>query len=153
MVLNKYDEVEKEAIECRLFSIKPHFVDLILKGKKKVELRKGFCNGKRGDKCFIYVTSPIKQIIGYFTIAYCINDTTANIWKRVNGIAGVNKQGFFEYYANNKEASAIFFDKLIFFKQPLDWEKLNERFKLMPPQSYYQIRGDLADYLERQRCI
>ena len=50
-----------------LLSIKPQYVKLIFKGIKKYELRKSIFKQKV-KRAYIYATSPVKRIVGTFTI-------------------------------------------------------------------------------------
>ena len=47
-----------------LMSIKPKFAQLILQGKKTVEIRRTNIKATKGDKVAIYASSPQKQIVG-----------------------------------------------------------------------------------------
>lgn len=48
-----------------LLSLKPKYAEMILSGKKTVELRKRWAN-KEVDKVWIYATEPVGKILGYF---------------------------------------------------------------------------------------
>jgi type I restriction enzyme S subunit len=52
-----------------LLSIKPQYVDEIVKGNKKYEFRKKIFKKKdEVQEIYIYSTSPVKKIIGYFNL-------------------------------------------------------------------------------------
>jgi len=52
--------------EYVLMSIKPHFAEEILSGKKKFELRARVAPLNSGDLVIVYASSPVKSIIGVF---------------------------------------------------------------------------------------
>ena len=52
-----------------ILSIKPKYCEKIINGKKKVEFRrKIFKNENKIDLVFMYSTSPVKKIVGFFKI-------------------------------------------------------------------------------------
>ncbi|MDD2620893.1 MAG: ASCH domain-containing protein [Syntrophomonadaceae bacterium] len=63
-----------------LLSIHPEYARMIFEGTKKVELRK-ICPRRvaSGDYVFVYVTSPIQMLIGYFEIEKIIAKEPENV--------------------------------------------------------------------------
>lgn len=66
-----------------LLSIKPKYIEKIIKGNKRYEFRKSIFK-KSVDEVWIYATSPTKKIVGTFVIGEIIKDTPANLWKNLN---------------------------------------------------------------------
>ena len=64
-----------------LLSIKPQYVKLIFKGIKKYELRKSIFKQKV-KKAYIYATSPVKRIVGGFTILKAITGHPSELWRK-----------------------------------------------------------------------
>lgn len=62
-----------------ILSIKPQFVDKILKWEKKFELRKSIPN-KDFDKVIIYASAPISKIVGEFTVKQIIKSDLKSLW-------------------------------------------------------------------------
>ena len=62
-----------------ILSIKPHFCKPIFDGVKRYEYRKRVF--KRGDidKVYVYASSPICKVIGYFTVGGIINELITDI--------------------------------------------------------------------------
>jgi len=50
-----------------ILSIKPQYANAILKKEKTVEFRKKVFKNEV-DRVYIYSSSPVKRIVGYFTI-------------------------------------------------------------------------------------
>lgn len=54
-----------------MLSIKPHYADLILSGKKPLELRRTLIRSTlkvQGCKTYLYASSPVKKVVGECTI-------------------------------------------------------------------------------------
>jgi hypothetical protein len=101
---NKLDaEIIKAAFsrKCRdkaqkidaIFSLKPHFASAILDGTKSVELRT-VAPKKPIERCWIYATAPVQQIVGYFRPGE-IRDATPEDRKR----ALVGSEEFHRFFA------------------------------------------------------
>ena len=122
-----------------ILSIKPIYADAIVDQVKKVEFRKKVFK-KNVEKVFIYSSSPVKMIIGFFTIAEIIEDTPDNLWKKFNKVGGINKDDFFEYYNEAEVGFGLVIDKVVKFEEGVDPIEFIENFTA--PQSFI--------YLERK---
>lgn len=134
---------------AKLFSIKQEYTDKIYSREKSVELRRQNINARRGDKCLIYTTSPIKKITGLFIVKEKIRLPIMLLWKKTKKIAGISKEKFFEYFRGCKEGTAIFFKQV---KKLVHAISLNELRKVkkgfMPPQSYYNLDSEICVFIE-----
>jgi type I restriction enzyme S subunit len=134
-----------------LLSIKPKFVEEIKNGNKKFEFRKTIFK-KDVEKVFIYSSSPIQKIIGYFSIAEIIEGSPDEIWERCKKDSGIDETDFFVYFKDKDKGYAIEIKDLKLFEPPKNPKKSNPEFR--PPQSYCYIKKDiksirlLMDYLK-----
>lgn len=119
-----------------ILSIKPVYADAILNGIKTVEFRKKTFK-KNVGKVFIYSSSPLKMIIGYFTISEIIEDTPLNLWKRFKDVGGIDMEDFFEYYAETEKGFGLVIDKVVKLKDQIDPIEFIENFTA--PQSYIYL--------------
>lgn len=89
--------------EYVLMSIKPHFAEEILSGKKKFELRARVAPLNSGDLVIIYASSPVKSIIGVFRAGKIF---IGNYEEIINILRNYPKAGITEedlkYIANRK---------------------------------------------------
>ncbi len=114
-----------------LLSIKPKFVESIIKGNKKYEYRKAIFK-KNVDTVVIYKTTPFCKIIGEFEIDDILYDTPENIWQITQEFAGITQDYFDKYFYNRKIAYAI---KIGNIKQyELEPKDIIKQFKA--PQSF-----------------
>ncbi len=114
-----------------LLSIKPKFVESIIKGNKKYEYRKVIFK-KDVSAVVIYKTTPFCKIIGEFEIDDILSDTPENIWKITQEFAGITQDYFNKYFYNRKIAYAI---KIGDIKQyELEPKDIIKQFKA--PQSF-----------------
>ena len=116
-----------------ILSIKPVFANAILTGKKKVEFRKSIFK-KDVEKVFIYSSSPVKKITGYFTINDIIKDSPQKLWEQFKETAFINEAGFFNYFKDKETGFSICIDSINEFPMSIDpFEKLKN---FVPPQSF-----------------
>ena len=114
-----------------LLSIKPKFVESIIKGNKKYEYRKAIFK-KNVDTVVIYKTTPFCKIIGEFESDGILYDTPENIWQITQEFAGITQDYFDKYFYNRKIAYAI---KIGNIKQyELEPKDIIKQFKA--PQSF-----------------
>ncbi|MCK4319455.1 hypothetical protein KAW38_02685 [Candidatus Micrarchaeota archaeon] len=90
-----------------ILSIRPKYASSIFEGTKKYEFRKFFPVNRRINKVYIYVTSPVKKITGFFVIEKIIKDEPKEIWKRFRKYSGLDKRTFFEYFNRYEIGYAI----------------------------------------------
>lgn len=132
----------KDTLTDVILSIKPVYANAILEGVKTVEFRKRIFK-KNVDKIFIYSSSPIKMIVGYFTFSNIVEDTPENLWKTFQKVGGINKDDFFEYYKETEKGFGIVIKEVVKFEAEKDPIEFIENFTA--PQSYV--------YLEREKSL
>jgi len=117
-----------------LLSIKPEFVDKIIKGEKRFEYRRKIFK-KDVESVVIYATSPWKKIIGEFYIEEILIDDPKILWSKTYRFSGVEKEFFMDYFKNTNIGYAIKIGKLNLYKEPFSIIDLVNT----PPQSYVYI--------------
>jgi len=118
-----------------LISIKPEFVESIMKGKKDFEFRKVECK-RKVDKIIIYSTSPVMQVVGEADVEEVLIDSPEEIWGITEKRAGISKNFFDEYYKDKAKAVAYKLNNIKKYDEPLTLE----RFGLsVAPQSFAYI--------------
>jgi predicted transcriptional regulator len=124
-----------------ILSIKPKYVEAIMRGEKKFEFRKNIFKGKKIDYIYIYASSPIKRIVGYFRMHKVIEDQPENLWNRFKDVSGINNDEFFKYFADSRKGFAIEIADLEKFKNPVDPKRAIPGF--IPPQSFCYLETSL----------
>lgn len=125
-----------------LLSVKPKYVTEMIQGNKKYEFRRSIWRAnKKIRKVYIYSSSPIKKIIGIFTIKDIIEDNPSNLWIKFGEFSGIREDEFFSYFKSSKKAFAIEIDTIEVFKKPIDPFQEFSSFK--PPQSFYYINENV----------
>lgn len=116
-----------------LLSIKPVYVSQIFSGNKKFEFRRSIFKNPDIKIAVVYASSPMRQIVGEFSIRYVIHDSIQELWKTTKDEAGISKKEFFEYFNNKDTGYAIKIGEIREYRQPL---RLQETFGVAPPQSF-----------------
>lgn len=122
-----------------LLSIKPVYVNLILKRQKLWEFRKRIFK-QTPERIFIYSSSPVKRIVASFKPGSIFEGTATNLYDtlKLEG-AGVTKEDLFGYfggdvYSHMKTGYAIEITDLKILPEPIDPVKAFPGFHA--PQSY-----------------
>ena len=108
--------------------------------QKKYEFRK-YIFKKPVDFAYIYATSPVKKIVGYFKIGQIIEDNPENLWRILGDSSGMEKQDFYTYFNGDKKGFAIEIIDLTTFNCPIDPQKVIPNF--LAPQSFKYV--DIKD--------
>lgn len=116
-----------------LLSIKPLYAYKIFDGSKKYEFRKKLPK-KPIKRVYVYVSMPIKKIIGYFEVDYIVSDNYITLWDKTKESAGITWPEYIRYFSNSKIAYGIHIQDVVLFKNAVDPYKLNVNFKA--PQSF-----------------
>ncbi|TKY92326.1 MAG: hypothetical protein C5S46_01185 [Candidatus Methanomarinus sp.] len=129
-----------------LLSIKPKYIKEMRAGNKKYEFRKNIWkNSTKVGKVYIYSSSPIKKIVGIFTLGNVYEDNPGNLWKNFKDFSGLDEEEFFNYFKNCEKGFAIEIKTIEFFDVPIDPFQDFSNFK--PPQSFYYINKNNSSYM------
>jgi len=120
--------------ESILLSIKPKYVNAILRGEKKYEFRKAIPQSTKIKDVYIYASSPMKKIVAKFSLNHILRASPEEIWKQCSQYGGISKEEFFKYYNTKTEAYALTINDLEVFEKPIC--PYNEFKKFTPPQSF-----------------
>jgi len=121
-----------------LMSIRPQYAYKIFDGTKTVELRrikpKTLSNG---DLILVYVSSPVKSLVGAFKVAHVIEKPLSSLWKAVKDHAGVSYAEFSKYYDGVLSGAAIFIKDVWLLPKPIHLSDLQKGVNgFYPPQSF-----------------
>ena len=133
-----------------LLSIKPQYAEKIAQGLKKVEFRKKvFVDSV--DTVYVYSSSPVKKIIGYFNKTSIVEATPDKLWEDFSQVGLISKTDFQNYYKMHEVGYGIEIKKFIHFAEPIDPKDYDPKFRA--PQSYCYIDNvEEIDWLKRQPC-
>jgi len=120
-----------------LLSIKPEFAEKIFNGTKKYEFRRTLFKKKDIDSIIVYVSSPIKKVIGELLIDEILEEDIFELWEKTNNYSGIDENYFFNYFKGKKKGYAIKIKEAIRYKHSFDIKLL---FGVNPPQSFLYIR-------------
>ena len=118
-----------------LLSIKPEYVDKILAGKKKYEFRKFHCRDGI-DTIVIYVTAPVKEVIGEVKLLDIIEGDVEYVWHETKWFGGVLKRDYLAYYREREIAIAYQLGEITLYEKP---KKLRDLGLDYVPQSFAYI--------------
>lgn len=124
-------------------SIKPEFYNKIIKGEKKIEYRK--IAPKNFDKIILYVSSPVKKILGHIDVLKISTNNPDIIWEETKELGGITKDYFYKYVGKKLVISAIYIKKITIYNKPL----YLKNFKA--PQNYLFRTDEELSYLEKKK--
>jgi len=135
-----------------LVSIRPIYASRIMKGQKTVELRRRFPeSGATGATALIYSSSPVRAVVGCARIKLVLKLPISKIWKDHNEAACVTKDEFDKYFDGLTVGFAILFESVKSFKWELKAAHLEEKFGLVPPQSYRYVTEECIALLTNEQ--
>lgn len=130
-------KVKSEKDKALLISIKPKYMNKILSGEKKVELRKSSSKISTGGLVILYSTFPEKAVVGFCFVENIKSDTPQNMWQNVKSFAGISRKDYLEYYSNSRKSCGIFISNVNYLEAPFSLENLRKEIpNFQPPQSY-----------------
>lgn len=124
-----------------ILSIKPKYVEKIIKGKKKFEFRRKIFKAEHIDRIVVYSSMPVKKVVGYFTVKAIYSNAPDELWKEHKKYSGISKKEFILYFKNSSIGYAIEINEFKSFKRPL--ELLDIGINGRPPQSYMYIKNNM----------
>jgi predicted transcriptional regulator len=129
-----------------IMSMRPIYASKILEGQKTVELRRKFPEvGATRARVLIYSSSPVSAVVGLAWIRHVLKLPVAEIRKEYGVAACISKNEFDAYFRGVKQGFAIVLDGVQSLKTQLTAIDLEEKFGIVPPQSYrYLSKGGVA---------
>ena len=85
----------------------------------------------------MYSTSPVKKIVGAFTVESIIEDHPEALWQKFKDSSGIEEKEFFAYFGSSRKGFAIKIKEVKAFK-PIDPETVISDFS--PPQSFCYVK-------------
>lgn len=121
-------------IDC-MISIRPIFVDLILSGEKRIEIRRRPMRLPTGSRLWIYSTLPRGRIDVMATVAATVIDNPIVIWNHYSDRIGISQETFLNYVAKSDRITAILLDSVVSLVPPLELSELKTIARgFQPPQ-------------------
>ena len=140
-----------EAGPSLILSIRPRHAEAILSGRKQVELRRKRPNVSQGALAFIYVSSPVKAVLGAFYVDQIISAPIESLWESTRNQNCINRDEYNEYFCGVSEGHAIQICGVISFRKPITLELLRLIWPgFRPPQSFGYF---LPDDTYARRCL
>lgn len=124
-----------------LLSIKPKYIEAIVRGDKLFEFRKSIFKDKHIRKVYMYSSAPVRKIVGNFRIGGIIEDHPERLWQQLHRYSGLDKVEFFTYFKDVRRGFAIEIMNVKEFEPPIDPRDLNPSF--VPPQSFCYINPSI----------
>ena len=110
-----------------LMSIRPQYANKIFDGTKTVELRRVKPKVlQEGDLIFVYVSSPVKSLVGAFSVDSVMEKPLLALWKNVKDSAGISRSDFFSYFQGVEKGVAIFIKDVWLLPKPVHLSNLQK---------------------------
>lgn len=115
-----------------LLSIKPEFAFDIFRGTKKFEYRRIIFK-EPVDRIVVYASSPVKMVIGEFTVKGILFEDLDYLWSRTKHYSGITKEYFYSYFYDKDKGYAIKIGKAVRYRKP---SLLHDLYGIKAPQSF-----------------
>src|SRR6476661_1086310 len=100
-----------------LLSIRPQFVNAILRGEKRYEFRRTRFS-RPVDIVVVYATMPVRRVVAEFMVVSVICDSPLLLWRLTHDAAGIEEQSFFRYFRGKKLGYAIEIGRVLRYRAP-----------------------------------
>lgn len=121
-----------------LLSIKPVFVEEIMRGEKLFEYRKTIYRDRNISKIVVYSSSPICRVVGEFSVKDILCESPKSLWKKTGSKSGVSKEYFDKYFEGKEMGYAIQIKSFHSYSTP---KLLEEAYPgITPPQSFRYVK-------------
>jgi len=125
-----------------VFSIKPTFAERIVRGQKRVEIRRKFSDKWKGATVLLYASAPARHFVGEATIGEVITKSPETIWLDWKQELGCSFDEFTSYCNGAPQVSAVIFREVRPFKDPIPQMQMEHLMQkdLKAPQSFLQVK-------------
>ncbi len=141
-ILELYSPRESGLAEDLLLSVRPQHLNKILKGKKRVELRRKFSTKWHGHVVNLYASGPVMQMVGQARVRRIVCKAPELVWMEFKDEIGCSREEFDNYTAGAIEIYALELDEVTPFRIPVSRSDAVAllRNRLVPPQSYCTLK-------------
>jgi predicted transcriptional regulator len=119
-----------------VMSVHPRFAEAIMDGRKKVEFRKRPL-ADDVTVVWVYATSPIQRIIGYFEVDSTLTAEPPDLWREFAGVGCIERADFDRYYEGSATGAGITIRRAVRLAVPIHIADLLPSG--IPPQSYAYV--------------
>lgn len=129
--------------DALLLSIRPEYANKIFDGTKTVELRRTRPRLEAGGRVLVYVSTPVKALVGMFEVGRVMEAHPSLLWSHVREHAGITRWQFDHYFIGADRAYGIFLTSPRQLPMPIELGHLRELIEgFVPPQSYRYLTHD-----------
>lgn len=129
-----------------LMSIKPHWAQAIMDGRKRVEFRRARF-GRTVTHVIVYATRPVQRVVGYFEVAGITEATPSVLWADHSAAGEIDEDDFRRYYEGAETGVAIHVGRVEALDEPISLGDVVPG--ALPPQSYRYAAIDAVALLDR----
>jgi predicted transcriptional regulator len=119
-----------------VFSVKPRWVEAILRMEKRFELRRRPPKLHGPTRALLYSTGPDFSLRAMCTMWPMVTDTLENIWSLAGGQSSISRGEFDHYFSGCVAAHAIGIQDLRELSRPIRLAQLRSDADFVPPQSW-----------------
>ena len=102
-----------------LMSIHPEHAERIFSGQKTVELRRRRPRVLAGNAVVLYVSSPVRAVMGSFIVEKVVEGKPDDLWPQVRRRCGLSREAFDAYFRGATTAFGIFFRGASRWERPI----------------------------------
>jgi predicted transcriptional regulator len=118
-------------------AIKPRFADLIISGKKVVEVRRGGSTIKTGDVLVLYSSSPERTVRATCAVRSVEIQSVRSALSAMNRETGLTKEELRDYLTGADKVTLLGIESVFCLAHPITLKELRRGNKRMViPQSY-----------------
>jgi type I restriction enzyme S subunit len=126
-----------------ILHIKARSAEAILEERKRFEFRNTRFRRPGIERIYLYVTAPLKKIVGEFTIKSLVQGHPKEIWETLKQQPGISEGEFWGYFGTSERGVAIEVGIIRRYKRPIDPREQIPGFK--PPQSFCYLEEPLTE--------
>lgn len=117
-----------------LLSLKPHFAEAILAGRKTYEFRRAVFRREDVDTIVLYASSPVCKVVGEFTVQEILSMSLDALWDITQHGGAIDRDYFDRYFTGRDDGYALKVKKTRRYRSPLSLKK--DLGITHPPQSF-----------------
>jgi predicted transcriptional regulator len=124
-----------------LISVRPKYLESMLSGEKRVELRRRTLRINPGTHVWIYGKAPHSAVSAVATVGGIVSARPPELWRKWGNQAGVTKQEFDAYFAETSLAWAMLLDQVYALPHVVTLAALRQYSNpFHPPQFFMRLR-------------
>lgn len=121
-----------------LISVEDRYVRRMLRGEKRVELRRKALNLSPGTRVWVYSKLPKGEVCALGVVDEVVASSPEEIWDAFGDVSGISERDFYAYFSGTSIGYAIVFKEISALNSGLSLSAIRSKVGAFQPPQFFK---------------